>query len=78
VLDGVPFGRVLVRFHALTKYLKFTNPWGSGDMSSSGDRRGMDAGTAMFESKRLGVLAPQRDVHVSQLDPALQAIVFDE
>jgi hypothetical protein len=70
---------MLVRFHALAKYLKFTNPWGSGESGGKTSRTpAMDAQTAAYEGVRLGLFTPESVANIDALEPELQRILREE
>ncbi|MHB1798057.1 MAG: hypothetical protein ACYCUI_07095 [Vulcanimicrobiaceae bacterium] len=71
-------GQVLLLFDALTHYVIFTNPFGSGESTSEPSPAAGGTRTAVFDATTSGILHPQKSVHIDQIDPAIRAALLDE
>ena len=69
-------GQTLLLFDALTHYVIFTNPFGSGDSATSSPEPASTT-TAVFDATSSGILHPQKTVHIDQVDPAIRAALLD-
>lgn len=77
IMHETTIGQVFVLFDGLSRYVKLTSPWGSGDEKKPA-RKSVDTMTAAFEAQKTGSFAVAPPTHVSNLDPALQAILLDD
>ncbi len=71
-------GQVLLLFDALTHYVIFTSPFGSGESASDSSPAAGDTRTAVFDATSSGILHARKTMHIDQVDPAIRAALLDE